>query len=281
MDNRKIQKAFVYHILPTLVSRGDLVIGHVINSLEDMMILNDGDGEMLKYDERLVKLVCDTDVSISAKAARSCSAALLTDAASAAFSGKMEFGRNSQYSNSLFIRELQGQHVDFTPSAYRKAVECSPEVQKRLSCFSGYAYMVTGLKYCDEKCIAIHRGHETTKVQGQLGLQGGPLSAGARVEGARATTSSLQMTRTADLILAIRVTKLTYKRKYVVAGEKRLVAKGHRHRAELVGKEDAILKKADDFDIEIEEDSGEGDGDEALLGDGSTVKWMVQGTAEL
>lgn len=267
-----------YHILPILFHQGELLIGHIISNVEDLMIINDGDGEILTYDERRVKPSCMSNVSIGATDIGTSGNAMFTEAAaSQAFGGRIQIGHKSNDVESFSIPKLRGLQVTFGLSDYIRAIECSPKVQRHLDCFGGYVYMITGLKLCSEKAIEICRG-KRLETHGKVGLDCGTVKLGPEVTYTHGSATSQRMTEEAEAIFAIKVVKLKYKRKLIFTGEKRLVAKPYRHGAKLVGERvsEPVLNSADDFDVETETDSG-GEGGEASGDESTSIRWILPG----
>lgn len=264
-----------YHVLPTSVHKGELVIGHLVSDIKNLMVINDGDGELLTYDESLIKPSHAINTSIETTVARSCSVALLTEAALSVIGGKLQVGHGNDYLDSYFVREMHGLQAKFGESEYLRAVQRSPGAQKYLASIGGYVYMITGLKFCNERSVDIRRGRGL-ETQAELGVNCGPVMVGPRAQLAGTSTSSLRMTELGDFIFAIKVTKLKYKRKYLMTGKKRLVAKGHYYGAELVGenRNKPVLDGTDDFDVDFEADE-EGENEGEALENGPRVKWIT------
>ncbi|KGQ06529.1 hypothetical protein BBAD15_g8148 [Beauveria bassiana D1-5] len=244
-----------YHILPTMMHKGDLCIGHLISSIKDLIIINDGDNEIVTFDEHRIKASHMFNVSITAQAASSGGAGFFADAASAVFGGKMRLSSKTQSSNRYFIPEMHGLQITLGKSDFLKAVECSAAVQKHLAQYGGYLYMITGLRFCNQKSVMVRRDGGL-EMQNELGLDCGPVTVGPRMHWARGSVSSQEMAEVADVIFAIKVTKLKYRRRSIIVGKEHLVAKGYYHGAELVGGGNAkpALEKADAFDVDVEED---------------------------
>ncbi|OAA44001.1 hypothetical protein BBO_04357 [Beauveria brongniartii RCEF 3172] len=243
-----------YHILPTMMHKGDICIGHLISSIKDMIIINDGDDEIVTFDKHRIKASHMFNVSITAQAASSGGAGFFADAASAVFGGKMRLSSKTQSSNRYFIPEMHGLQITLGKSDFLRAVECSAAVQKHLAQYGGYLYMITGLRFCNKKSVMVRRDGGL-EMQSELGLDCGPVTVGPRMHWARASVSSQEMAEVADVIFAIKVTKLKYRRRSIIVGKEHLVAKGYYHGAELVGDGNAkpALEKADAFDVDVEE----------------------------
>jgi hypothetical protein len=175
--------------------------------------------------------------------------------------------------DTLFFRPTK---VDYTEAV--KSTQLQEYLQE-----ANYpsVYIITGMKIAREPSVTLKRGDHTGG-QGQLGLNMGDGSnVGIRGDGSKARNTIQKSEKSTDIVLAIRVQKLSYKKKYYIIGQRRWSDKAHDGGAELVGRErsEGLSKQKPEFGVdEVELDHEELQGnvkEEEKEADGETVTWVV------
>lgn len=111
--------------------------------------------------------------------------------------------------------------------------------------------IITGMKIAREPSVNLKRGNKIGG-QGQLGLNMGDGSnIGGRGEGSKARNTTQKSEKSTDIVLAIRVRKISYKKKYYIVGQRQMSDAAHDGGAELVGREQfgGLTDQETDFDI--------------------------------
>jgi len=142
-------------------------------------------------------------------------------------------------------------------------------------------YIITGMKIAREPSVTLKRGGHIGG-QGQLGLNmGGGSNVGLRGDGSKVRNTVQKSKKSSDMVLAIRVRKLSYRRKYYIAGQRQWSDEAHDEVAELVERQrsEGIHKQEPEFEVdEVELDHEELQGyvkEEEKEADGETVTWVV------
>jgi hypothetical protein len=140
-----------------------------------------------------------------------------------------------------------------TKSDYAEAAK-STQLQEYLE-EAGYpsVFIITGMKIAREPSVTLRRGKKSGG-QGQLGFEMGDGSnIGLRGGGSNTRNTSQTMAKASDMTLAIRVRKLSYRKKYLVFGQRQWSDSAHSRRAELVGEDRSRASSGPEPEFEIDE----------------------------
>lgn len=260
-----VRRTKVYHILPELVYQGDIEIGAVLQSLEDLVVVNEDAGKALEISADRFHKSSKKNVAISGKAALACHSSFLGGVATVAL--EAGFGIGTAAGDMYYVEELGREEVMLKKSDYLRAVATSVDVQTCLGSLGAKLYMVTGILTCRKKSVrvfdkneaSLHLKVKTDVGQATLGLE--QLLSWERDE-------EQEMIEEAPCIFAVRVVKLTYKRKFLLFGESVLQNTKHVKGAELIhDAESQDVGAEEEFDVEEEEDFAEGYDESAVVAD--------------
>lgn len=224
-----------YFILRTQVAVGDLSIGTVINDVKDFKVLNrTTDVTAIFAAHRLKKFVSPKTI-IHARAMSSIASGFLAESALTAVSAKVGFGRHSNSYHRYVVSNMRTISVLPAEEDYPNVVTSSPTVQRRLAKFWGDpVYVITGLKIAGQRTLefADTRGFDANATA-RFDITAA--SAGPRLRLSRMKASGQWSEETTDCIFAIRVTELTFKRRYVICGPRDTLSDKTVRRGELSG----------------------------------------------
>ncbi|KAF2823606.1 hypothetical protein CC86DRAFT_372543 [Ophiobolus disseminans] len=191
--------------------------------------------------------------------------------------GEIGGGGNNSVDDSYNCVSLDTEWIYPTKDDYIKAVK-SVGLQDYLTS-SKYAsvYIITGIKTGRQPSIALKRSSE---IEGhtQLGIDmGGWGNIGPRGDGSKTRNTMQSSEGSSDIVIGVRVRKLSYKKQYWLFGKRILTDKPYDEGAEMVGENRAKdLKEDYDVDeLELEEEmEGSVKIDEQEPG-GEIVTWVV------
>lgn len=216
-------KTFDYYIVGTRKLAKDYKLGTVVDNIEDLIRINAGeepdkDTDISEFDENLeaaLGQVKKVDVSITAQAT----------GAPAGSEAKINWDRDDMDSYKGLVKTTQ-----FEPDKafYQSAVDRSPKMKTHFDNFSAPVYMITGRKVLTE-----NSSYEFNRKENKGGVLGffvnlfSAVSLGANAGGSKGIITSQKADGvTGEHLLAVRVTKLRYRRKVLgVAGAKVLTSK--------------------------------------------------------
>ena len=207
-----------YFILRTQVAVGDLSIGTVVNDVKDFKVLNRTTDVTAIFAAHRLKTFISPKTIVHAKAMSSIASGFLADSALTAVSTKVGFGRQSNSCHRYVVSNMRTISVLPAEEDYPNVVTSSPTVQRKLAKFWGDpVYVITGLKVAGQRTLefADTRGFDADATA-QFDVAAA--SVGPRLHLSRIKAVGQWSEETTDCIFAIRVTELTFKRRYLVCG---------------------------------------------------------------
>jgi len=270
-----------YHILGKRIAAERLHIGSVIDSIDDLVPLNVG--QELKLKDIQNRLYCHHEINFKGSRDESLKgeAGLALNALSIqGVGGETKVNEERGNTDTYKFEELDTIEFEAAKEDYLVAVKANG-VQAFLTA-SGYCpvYMITGLKIGRESSI----DYKKVRQMGgglEFGVNiGSAVSIGPKINASKTVTTTQKSEGVKDeLIFAIRVRKLKYKKKYGLFGAKSLVDEAHNIGAEMVGVNKSERKEEEpEFDVEEVELEEEEDGF-AKIGeskeDGEVVTWVI------
>ncbi|KAI8713077.1 hypothetical protein NCS52_01251000 [Fusarium sp. LHS14.1] len=244
-----------YHIISRVPPppEGPLRLGTVIDTLEDLNPLSDS---LVVEDSRITPFP-EKDFEVNRehvlKAGGGVGLKVLGMPAGIDLSGDGDTNVNDTYK----FKALDTYSFSPTIDDYKKAVT-APQLQRYARHMP--VYIITGMKIGHQPEVTLRRGKEV-KGTFTIGFSEGNTTVGANAN-ATSSRNIVQGSKSSDsIVFAIRVRKLSYTKRYVVAGPRDLHNSPHDHDAELVGvdrdgDDDTEVPRFDvkeiDFDEEIQ-----------------------------
>ncbi|KIX05939.1 uncharacterized protein Z518_03913 [Rhinocladiella mackenziei CBS 650.93] len=269
-----------YHILGKRVAVGRLLLGTIVDSLEGLSRINNG--EELLIDEERLDHFHDCNMEISRDIALTGNAGVAAKAlALESFGGEASVDSERSFTDTYNVPDVHTWQFDPEASDYLAAMT-SEKVQRFLKRIDyGPVYMVTGLKFGTKTSVNITRAK---RVGGRLELGaniGTAVSVGPKLGSSRAFTVSQKGEEQTERILAIRVRKLRYKKKgFFGFGSSRVLTEEPSNAgAELVGDNRSKQKSRGtvaglDFEVLEEDDTEDSTGSYRKISEPG-VTWVV------
>jgi hypothetical protein len=182
--------------------------------------------------------------------------------------------------DTFFAKSLDTLFFYPTKADYTEAVK-STQLQEYLRTANHPSvYIITGMKIARQPSLTLKRGKKSGG-QGQLGFNMGDGSnVGIRGDGLDTRNTSQTSQKVTDIVLAIRVRRLSYKRKYPILGQRQWSDRAHDGGAELVGKERSEVSSQQEAEFEVDElelDDKDFQGnvtEEEKKADGERITWV-------
>lgn len=237
-------RRFEYYVLGSHVALGSLFVGGIISSLTNTQPLNSkSEAEMIFHPSRLTKCDVPDDTTLQLKDTNSASASLFSGQFWSNFCGKIGFDSSRTQMQNHGVKKIQKIQVDADDADYLNAIDSSPELRRRLQrCIGSPLYIITGLAICSSNSIEIYEGSSST-VQATIGVEAEPVSIGAGFQSSKGFSVFQKMKEVTPAILAIRVTRVTYTRKYLLAGPRELTCDEYTRGAEMTGEHEQSAEK--------------------------------------
>lgn len=264
-----------YHLLGKRVAVGRLLLGTVIDSLQDLSRLNNGGEPIIEADR--IDYFHDRNVQVSRDVALNGSAGVAAKALAMEGVGGEAGVKGERSSKDVYtIPDVYTWQFDAEKSDYMSILR-SDSVQAYLAEVDfDPVFMITGLKISTKTSIDITK---VRKLEGQLELginAGTAVSIGPKIGSAHTVTMTQKGEELSARILAVRVRKLRYiKRGFMgLVGPRQLMDEPHPKGAELVGVGRSKVDPEALFDVAEESDmKGEMEGHKKVSEPG--VTWIV------
>ncbi|KAH8599216.1 hypothetical protein B0O99DRAFT_591085 [Bisporella sp. PMI_857] len=268
-----------YHIVGK-IPEDRLKLGTIIDDLHNPDPLNTGEEPDIEHG----RLYCEHDLSFEASPERILKrnfAIGLKFWGVTGTGGHVSMGRVSGGEETYTSEALDTIYFNPKREDYDNAVK-STSVQEFLK-FSGYkpVYIITGLKIVHRPNIILQRSG-VSEYEAKAGLHTGHgVHVGPKLGASKSLAVTQKSQSTDKYIFAIRVTKLTYKRKYlVIPGSREWRSEQYRDGAELAGANRLEEDESDDLHFDVEESELDAELDACLVKsetqkDGNSVTWVV------
>jgi hypothetical protein len=243
-----------YHIVPRVPPPplGPLKLGTIIDSLEDLNPLNLGNE--LQVDKSRIFKFHEEDFEITREEILKGTGGVGIKIASLPGIGAdVSAGGETTIHDTYKFAALDTEYFPAGIDDYQTAAGNS-RVQQHLK-YSGFApvYMITGMKIGHNPQVTITRNG---KVQGtfSIGVDTGGVTLGPHSDLSKETKISQGSKSSPDsIVFGIRVRKLLYKKRYIVAGQRSLHNEAYNSKAELVGVTGPGDEVAPEFDVTVAE----------------------------
>ncbi len=268
-----------YHIVGK-VPLGHIQLGTLIDDLHDIVPLNPNEELSLSQD----RLYCEHETAFTASREDvlkgNCGVGLKILAMQAAeASAGGERGDHDTYKfgslDTLFFYP--------TKADYEEAVKSKGLTEYLEGSGYGPVYLITGIKTGRRPAVDLQR---VRKVNATLDVSidtGTGISVGPKLDASKSAVLKQGSKESTDYIWAVRVQKLSYRRKWSLFGERRWTNQSYLDRAELVGLDDTETDSGVEESYEVEEmaleDELKGYAEMTELNqEGEVVTWIVPNT---
>lgn len=249
-----------YHIISKVLPppKGPLKLGTVIDNLEDLTPLSDS----LEIEKSRVTSFHEEEFEVNREQVLKGVGGVGLKVHGLPVGIDLSGGGDTNVNDTYKFKELDTLFFSPTLDDYERAV-ATPRLQTHLM-YSNYmpVYIITGMKIGHQPEVTLRRGNQVngtftigiSEGNTTLGINADASSSRIIVQGSKSSPDSI--------VFAIRVRKLSYKKRYYIAGQRDLHDSPHNYGAELVG----VDRDADEEDEVPLFDVEEMDLDEEIQG---------------